>query len=177
MMTSRYKDFSLILAIIFCGTLVGAFTYSRIAFYQVGVSPMGPAAMVATGAEGFKEEIFWMFMHPIVVLSLYIALLLNWKDNTRRPLLLISILVYCLALASMQLFYGRHLTTFVQGHISNLAAANWMARALEWNGLGWLRAALMYISEISLLIALMRGRPEAPAHPLTAAAVVAPQHA
>ena len=176
-MTSRYKDVSLILATIFCGTLVGAFTYSRLAFYQVGSSPMGPAAMVATGAEGFKEEIFWMFMHPIVVLSLYIALLMNWKDDARRPLILISILVYCFALASMQLFYGRQLNAFVQGHIASLAAAKWMARGLEWNGLGWLRAALMYISEIALLIALMRGRQESAPQSATAPAVVAPQHA
>jgi len=161
-MTSRFKDSSLILAIIFCGTLVGAFAYSRLAFYQVDVSPMGPAAMLATGAEGFKEEIFWMFMHPIVVLSLYVTLILNWKDDSRRPLILISILVYCLALASTRLFYGRQLVAFVRGPIANIAATRWLARALQWQNLGWMRGALMYIAEISLLIALMRrGVPDA----------------
>ena len=160
-MSSRFKDSSLILAIIFCGTLIGAFTYSRLAFYQVDVSPIRPDGVLAIGAEGFKEEIFWMFMHPIVVLSLYLALIFNWKDDARRPLILVSILVYCFSLASTRLFYGRQLIAFVSGPIANIAATKWLARALQWQNLGWMRGALMYIAEIALLIALMRSRPAA----------------
>ena len=158
-MTSRFKDSSLILAIIFCGTLIGAFTYSRLALYRVGVSPMGPMALVASGADGLKEEIFWMFMHPIVVLTLYVTLIMNWKDDSRRPLILISILVYCLALSATRLFYGRELVAFVNGPLAKINATRWLASALQWRQLSWIRVALMYIAEISLLIAFMRSRP------------------
>ncbi len=158
-MTSRFSNSSLILAIIFCGTLVGAFTYSRLALYRVGVSPMGPTAIVATGADGLKEEIFWMFMHPIVVMTLYVTLILNWKSDSRRPLILISILVYCLALSATRLFYGPQLVAFVNGPLAKINATRWLASALQWRELGWMRAALMYIAEISLLIALIRPLP------------------
>lgn len=157
-MTSRFGNSSLMLAIIFCGTLVGAFTYSRFIFNPVYTSPIHPSAIVATGADGVQEEVFWMFMHPIAVLSLYVALVLNWKNDSRRPLILVAILVYCLALAATRVFFVREFTAFVESPVK-IAVPTWLVSALQWQQLGWMRAALMYIAEISLLIALMRPLP------------------
>ena len=157
-MTSRFRDSSLILAIIFCGTLVGAFTYSRFMFHPVYTPPLHSTAVLVTGANGVQEEVFWTFMHPIAVLTLYVTLVLNWKDDSRRPLILVSILVYCLALAATRVFFVGELTAFIESP-AKIAAPTWLVSALQWQQLGWMRAALMYIAEISLLIALMRSRP------------------
>src|SRR5579872_1732987 len=154
-MASRFRDSSLILSIIFCGTLIGGFAYSHAVSIQVYVAAP-QSAVLAIGPYGIREEVFWMFMHPILVATFVVTAILNWKVEARRNLIVSAIGIYCIALVATHLYFIREMVAFAITPQSQIPISEWMAHGVQWQRLSWMRGGLMYAAEISLLLALMR---------------------
>ncbi len=156
MATQRPGNVSLMLSIILWGTLLGGITYSHLVYFPAYLSALPDSAVVVNGAYGLSEGIFWMIIHPLLILSLIVTLALNWKLKSRRKLILISFAVYALVLVVSQLYFIPELGAFKHSPESSLSPAEWLARGQRWQRLSWLRGAICYAAFVPLLLALTK---------------------
>ncbi len=156
MATLRLGTYSLFLVVILWGTLLGGIAYSHLVYFPVYLSALPDSAVVVNGPYGLHESIFWMTVHPLLILSLILALVLNWKSRSRRKLILISFAIYFVVLVITQIYFLPELFAFEQSPESNVSPSEWLARGQRWQRLSWIRGAVMYVGILPLLLALTK---------------------
>ena len=160
MVTSRLGTYSLFLVIVLWGTLLGGIAYSHLVYFPVYLSALPDSAVVVTGPYGLRESRFWLTVHPLLILSLIVALLLNWKSKSRRRLILISSAIYFLVLVVTQIYFLPELVAFEQSPQSGVSPSEWLARGQRWQRLSWMRGGVMYGGILPLLLALTKPVPK-----------------
>jgi hypothetical protein len=153
---SRLGTYSLFLAIMLWGTLLGGIAYSHLVYIPVYLSALPDSAVVVNGPYGLSEVPFWMLIHPLLILSLIIAIVLNWKSRARRKLILISFAIYIVVLVISQIYFIPELIAFQHSPESNLSPAEWLARGERWQRLSWIRGGVCYVAFLPLLVALTK---------------------
>ena len=156
MATLRVGTYSLFLAVILWGTLLGGIAYSHLVYFPIYLSALPDSAVVVNGPYGLHESVFWMTIHPLLILSLILALALNWKSKPRRKLILISFAIYIVVIVVSSLYFIPELVAFQRSPESSLTPAEWLARGRRWQRLSWIRGAVMYAGILPLLIALTK---------------------
>jgi Domain of unknown function (DUF1772) len=156
MATLRLGTYSLFLAVILWGTLLGGIAYSHLVYFPVYLSALPDSAVLVNGTYGLNEAIFWVMIHPLLILSLIVALALNWKSRSRRKLILISFVIYIVVLVVSQVYFIPELVAFKHSPESNLPATEWLARGQRWQRLSWIRGTIMYAGILPLLVALTK---------------------
>ncbi|HEX8336249.1 MAG TPA: hypothetical protein VF621_05930 [Pyrinomonadaceae bacterium] len=159
MVTTRLGNISLMLSVVLWGTLLGGIAYSHLVFFPVYLSALPDSAVVVNGPYGLRESIFWMTVHPLLILSLVVALAANWRLRGRRRLILISFAVYVLVIVVTSLYFLPELVAFERSPQSGLPPAEWLARGRRWQRLSWVRGASMYAAFMPLLFALTKQAP------------------
>ncbi|HLM58707.1 MAG TPA: hypothetical protein VK422_21565 [Pyrinomonadaceae bacterium] len=154
MATPRVGTYSLFLAVILWGTLLGGIAYSHLVYFPVYLSALPDSAVVVNGPYGLHEAVFWMTIHPLLILSLILALALNWKSRPRRNRILISSAIYVVVIVASGLYFIPELGAFQRSPGSGLSTAEWLARGHRWQRLSWVRGAVMYAGILPLLAAL-----------------------
>ena len=156
MATLRLSTISLMLSIILWGTLLGGIAYSHLVYFPVYLSALPDSSVIVNGPYGLHESIFWMTIHPLLILSLIITLVLNWRLRARRKLILISFVVYVLVIVVSQIYFIPELMAFERSPKSGLSPAEWFARGQRWQRLSWIRGVIMYAGILPLLLALTK---------------------
>jgi hypothetical protein len=156
MATPRLGNSSLMLSVVLWGTLLGGIAYSHLVYFPVYLSALPDSAVVVNGPYGLHEARFWMLIHPLLILSLLVSLVLNWRLRARRKLILISSAVYVLVLVVSSLYFIPELGAFARSPQSGLSPAEWLARGQRWQRLSWVRGTTMYAASLPLLLALTR---------------------
>src|SRR5215210_3350670 len=153
---SRLGNGALMLSVMLWGTLLGGIAYSHIVFFPVYLSALPDSSVVVNGPYGLHEARFWMLIHPLLILSLVISLVLNWRLRARRRLILISFAVYGLVLVISSIYFIPELMAFERSPRSSISPAEWLARGQRWQMLSWVRGATMYAASLPLLLALTK---------------------
>jgi hypothetical protein len=156
----RLGTYLLFLAIILWGTLLGGIAYSHLVYFPAYLSALPDSAVVVNGPYGLHEARFWMTIHPLLILSLIVALLLNWKSESRRKLILISFAIYFLVLIVTRIYFIPELIAFEQSPESKISPTEWLARGQRWQRLSWIRGCVMYAGILPLLLALTKPVPK-----------------
>jgi hypothetical protein len=156
MATPKLGTAALMLSIILWGTLLGGIAYSHLVFFPVYLSALPGSAVLVNGPYAMSETIFWVIIHPLLIISLVAALALNWRSRWRRRLIGISFIVYVVVLVVTQIYFLPELVLFKHSPESTLSAADWLVRGRRWQQLSWLRGMIMYLAFIPLLLALTR---------------------
>jgi hypothetical protein len=156
MATTRPATYTLFPAVILWGTLLGGIAYSHLVYFPVYLSALPDSAVVVNGPYGLHEAIFWITTHPLLILSLVVALVLNWKYRSRRKLILISFAIYFLVLVVTQIYFLPELAAFQQSPESTVSPSEWLARGQRWQRLSWIRGGVMYAGILPLLMALTK---------------------
>ena len=156
MATLKRGTYSLFLAVILWGTLLGGIAYSHLVYFPVYLSALPDSAVVVNGTYGLNEVPFWLIIHPLLILSLVVALVLNWKSRPRRKLILISFATYIVVIVISQIYFIPELVAFQRSPESSLLPAEWLARGQRWQRLSWIRAAVCYAAFVPLLLALTK---------------------
>jgi hypothetical protein len=154
--TRNFGTMVLMLAIILWGTLLGGVAYSHVVYFPVYLSALPDSAVVVNGPYGLNEGIFWVIIHPLLIISLVAALVLNWNSSSRRKLIAISFAVYVIVLLVSQFYFIPELVLFKHSPESTLPATEWLARGRRWQRLSWLRGLAMYLAFVPLLFALTK---------------------
>ena len=152
----KLGTYSLFLVVILWGTLLGGIAYSHLIYFPVYLSALPDSAVVVTGPYGLHEWIFWITIHPLLILSLIVALILNWKARARRKLILISLAIYAVVIVVTQVYFLPELVAFERSAKSSVSPAEWLARGQRWQRLSWTRGAIMYVAILPLLLALTK---------------------
>ncbi|HKO41982.1 MAG TPA: hypothetical protein VJU84_01725 [Pyrinomonadaceae bacterium] len=155
-MRTKLATYSLMLAVILWGTLLGGITYSHLVYFPVYLSALPDSAILVRGPYGLHDSKFWLTVHPLLILSLIVTLLLNWKFEARRKSILVSFAVYFLVLVITQIYFLPELAAFAQSPESNVSAAEWIGRGQRWQRLSWIRGGVMYAAIVPLLFALTK---------------------
>ena len=156
MTSSSLKTYSLFPAIFIWGILLGGILYSHITFLPVYLSDLPNSAVVVNGKYGLNEAPFWMTIHPLLILSLITALMLNWKFKARRKLIAFSFGIYISVLIVSAIYFVPELMAFAKSPESNMPAAEWLARGHRWQNLSQIRGAFCFFGFVPLLIALTK---------------------
>ncbi len=156
MTKSSAGTYSLFPAIIFWGMLLGAIAYSHAAFIPIYLSDLPNSAVVVTGKYGLNEAPFWTTIHPLLILSLLVALSTNWKFKARRKLIALSSTIYISILIVTAVYFVPELMAFAKSPESNLPASEWLARGHRWHYLSLVRGAICFIAFVPLLVALTK---------------------
>ena len=150
-------QFFLFLTIILWANIIEAITYSHIAFLPSYLSHLPESSILVTGNYPIEEGKFWTMIHPLTVLSLIITILLNWKNNSRRKYLLISLGIYALALIATFTYFLPELGAFRESNsATTISAEEWLARGQRWQSLSLIRGFGMLIGFLMLLVALTK---------------------
>jgi hypothetical protein len=146
----------LMLAIVLWGTLLGGVVYSHLVYFPVYLSALPDSAVLVNGPYGLNEWIFWAIIHPLLIISLSAALVLNWKSGSRRKLIAVSLAVYVIILLISMFYFVPELVLFRNSPQSTVPATEWLARGRRWQRLSWLRGLAMYLAFVPLLLALAK---------------------
>jgi hypothetical protein len=147
---------SLMLSIVLWGTLLGGIAYSHLVYFPPYLSALPDSAVVVNGPYGLHEARFWMTIHPLLILSFIVTLIMNWRLRARRKLILISFVVYVIVIIVSAVYFIPELTAFERSPGSSLTRAEWLARGQRWQRLSWIRGAIMYAGILPLLLALTK---------------------
>ena len=156
MATLKLNNISLMLSIVLWGTLLGGIAYSHLVYFPPYLSALPDSAVVVNGPYGLHEVVFWMIIHPLLILSLIVTLTLNWRLQGRRKLILISFVVYVLVIVISQIYFIPELIAFEHSPETSLSPAEWLARGQRWQRLSWIRGVIMYAGIFPLLLALTK---------------------
>ncbi len=156
MTTRNFGTVALMLAITLWGTLLGGVVYSHLVFFPVYLSALPDSAVLVNGPFGLSEGIFWAIMHPLLIISLIAALVLNWNSRPRRRLIALSFAIYVVILLVSMFFFVPELILFKNSPQSTVTATDWLARGRRWQRLSWLRGLAMYVMFVPLLWALTK---------------------
>ena len=156
MRSRNLGTFALMVAIILWGTLLGGIAYSHLVYFPVYLSDLPASAVVVNGPYGLNEGIFWLIIHPLLIISLVAALVLNWNSTERRKLIAVSFIVYVVVLLVSQFYFIPELVLFRHSPESTVPATEWLARGRRWQRLSWLRGLTMYLAFVPLLFGLTK---------------------
>ncbi|MDQ2976334.1 MAG: hypothetical protein M3R69_13130 [Acidobacteriota bacterium] len=155
-MTRKLGTLLLMLSIILWGTLLGGIAYSHLVFFPKYFSDLPNSAVLVNGPYGLNDTIFWLTIHPLLIISLIVTLVFNWTSSWRRKLVAISLVIYVIVLIVSQVYFVPELVLFKHSPESTLSAAEWLARGRRWQRLSWLRGVITYAAYLPLLFALTK---------------------
>lgn len=157
---SKARNLSLFTTVLLWATLVGAIMYSHIVFLPSYLHHLPASTSLIKGPYGLVDERFWMLIHPVLILSLLAAILLNWKLQERRKYMLSAVGIYVIVLITTFSFFVPELKAFADSANSNLTAAEWLQRGKRWEMLSWVRGAFMYLGFALLLFSFAKSSTE-----------------
>lgn len=156
MKTNRLATGALMLTVVLWGTLLGGITYSHLVFFPVYLSDLPNSAVLVNGPYGLSEGIFWLLIHPLLITSLIVSIILNWNSRTRRNLVALSFAVYIAVLVITLIYFVPELVLFKSSPQSTVQASEWLARGKRWQHLSWIRGFIMYLAIVPLLFSLTK---------------------
>ena len=153
-----FGTYALMLAIVLWGVLLGGVVYSHLVFFPVFLGHLPESAAVVNGPYGLNEAVFWMTIHPLLILSLVISLIANWRVTGRRNLIAMSLGVYAVIIVVSMAWFVPQLIEFAKSPQSSVPAAEWHERGQRWQYLSWIRGSILFVFSVPLLTALARPR-------------------
>jgi len=156
MKTSNLATYALFPPAFLLGILAGGVVYSHVAFFPAYLANLPHSSVVVTGQYGINEAPFWQALHPLLLLSLVAALVLNWKILPRRKLIALSFGIYAAVLGATALYFLPELFAFAESANSTLPDADWAARGHRWLTLSNIRGVFCLLSFVAILAALTK---------------------
>lgn len=157
-MKHGFGTYSLMLSVVLYGVLLGGVVYAHLVFFPVYLGHLPESAAVVNGEYPIRESIFWLTIHPLLILSLTVSLIANWK-GTRRKLIAMTLSWYIVVLVISALYFIPQLGEFEKSQKSQ-PSAEWVERGHMWQRLSWLRGASLFVFSMPLLFALAKPKDE-----------------
>ena len=107
----------LMISVILWGVLLGGIVFADVVYFPVYLSHLPESAIITNGDYALHEEHFWLFIHPLLVLSLIVSLIANWGDTVKRKLIASTLVVYVLVIVvSLLCISSRSSLSFIIVH-------------------------------------------------------------
>ncbi len=150
------RQLSLIIAIVFWATILGAIVYSHIVYFPPYLGNLPESNNLIKAEYGLHEENFWMFIHPFAILSTILTLILNWKLKQRRQLIIFCMAIYAAVIIATATYFVPELIDFAASTPENSNATNLLDRGQKWQYWSWARGVFMYLGFTLLVVGLTK---------------------
>src|SRR5688572_29315157 len=157
----KARQLSLFIAITCWALLVGGVVYTHIVYFPPYLSHLPESNKLITGDYGLHDRNFWMFVHPLAIVSTIMTLILNWKLKTRRKFILTTFSIYVLVIIATATYFLPDLMTFAESNnITTVTPSEWFQRGQTWQRWSWIRGSFVFTGFFMLLIALTKDSTE-----------------
>jgi hypothetical protein len=157
----KARQLSLFIAITCWALLVGGVVYTHIVYFPPYLSHLPESNKLITGDYGLHDGNFWMFVHPLAIVSTIMTLILNWKLKTRRKFILTTFSIYVLVIIATATYFLPGLMTFADSNnITTVTPSEWFQRGQTWQRWSWIRGSFVFTGFFLLLIALTKDNTE-----------------
>jgi hypothetical protein len=155
-MKPGFATYALMASVLLWGILLGGVAYSHVVYFPVYLADLPASAVLTNGDYALHEEHFWLGLHPVLLLSLVVSLLANWRDRFRRKMVAATLGVYAAVLIVTALYFLPQLFEFRDSPRSAIPAAEWRDRGTHWQRMSWIRGGTLFVFSFPLLFALAR---------------------
>ena len=136
-------------------TVIGGAVYEHLTSVPVWSSAVPASLAMFQGEYAITPFRFWIPAHPITLALLLIALVLNWRTEGRKFILL-TLTGYALVLLATFLFFVPELLAITQSPFANTMDVALTNRAKLWESLSLIRLGAMLVLASTLLFGLTK---------------------
>ena len=147
---NNLRTFLLILGGISFITVIGGAVYEHLAVVPVWASAVPASLAMFQGEYALRAQNFWIPIHPVTLLLLTSALVLNWQ-TPRRKFILTTLAGYLLLLLITLIYFVPELLALTQSAYSTAVDPELTRRAGMWETLSLVRLAFLFVLAVFLL--------------------------
>ena len=147
------RTLSLIIASISFIIVIGGATYEHLAVVPVWSAAAPASLTMFQGPHALRAQNFWIPIHPVTIVLLAAALLLNWKTE-RRKFILVTLSGYLSVLAVTAVYFVPELMSITQTTFSTAIDFELTRRANLWETLSLVRLVFLIGLAVTLLFGL-----------------------
>jgi hypothetical protein len=149
-MTKSFSNFLHILASIAFITIIGAAIYEHAAVVPVWTAAPPHSLSMFQGEYGLQAANFWKPVHPVTILLLAGALFTNWRQASRKQILIVFG-CYLLILVITAAYFVPELLSITTSEYSTAASQDLRSRAQTWERLSLVRLSTLLVLAVVLL--------------------------
>jgi hypothetical protein len=149
------RDLLLIFASVSFMCVIGAGTYEHIAMVPQWSSAPPVSLSMFQGKYGVNPGAFWKLIHPVTLLLLIVALVLNWRSS-RRKYILFGLSGYVAVLIATFSYFMPELIEIISTPYQEVINHDLQSRANLWEKLSIIRTIFMTILATIFLTALTK---------------------
>jgi len=149
------RDLLLILGSISFIIVIGGATYEHLAVVPVWSSAVPASLTMFQGEYALAAPAFWIPIHPITLVLLTIAMLLNWRTD-RQKYIRAAIGGYVLVLAATFVYFVPELVAITGSTYSTTVNPDLTSRANRWEFLSLVRLCGLVLLAVILLFGLTK---------------------
>ncbi len=140
-------------------TVIGGATYEHLAVVPVWASAVPASLSMFQGEYGLAAQRFWIPIHPVTLVLLLTALVLNWR-TPRRFFILTCLVGYAVILGITSVYFVPELIALTGSAYSTSVDAELTERARMWEVLSLVRLGVLYLLAAMLLWGLAKPIPD-----------------
>jgi hypothetical protein len=157
---TQARQLSLVFSIMLWANIIGGIMYTHIVYFPAYLSHLPESNSLITGKYGLHDEYFWLFVHPLAILSTIVTLILNWKLKTRRKFIFTSFGIYALVLVATAAYFIPGLLAFANStNNTAVTPAQWFQKGQTWQHMSWIRGSFVFVGFLLMVIALTKDNP------------------
>lgn len=149
------KNLFYILACMSFSLILGVGIYEHLAVWPVAYSEPPRSLTMFQGAYAIQSANFWMPVHPVTLVLLVIALVLN-RRSERKKYLLAPIIIYAVVLAVTFSFFVPELMSLTHSPYADSFDPAIKQRGQFWINLSLVRMVLLLAAGVMLLLGLTK---------------------
>jgi hypothetical protein len=157
---TQARQLSLLITIMLWAIIIGGIMYSHVVYFPSYLSHLPESNSLITGKYGLHDEHFWLFVHPLAILSTIVTLIVNWKLKARRKFIFITFSIYALVLVATAVYFVPGLLAFADStNNTTVTPAEWFQRGQTWQHMNWIRGSFMFAGFLLLVTAFTKDNP------------------
>ncbi len=135
--------------------IIGTGVYEHLAVWPIAFAEPPKSLYMFQGNYAVQSELFWKLVHPISLVLLLVALVLNWK-TARKKYILFTLTIYIIALIATFIYFVPELKSIIATPYSNTIDAAIQKRGHLWINLSLIRLTFIFISAFVLILGLTK---------------------
>ena len=147
------KNIIYALACLFFTIMIGGAVYEHLVVVPTWSEAPPVSLSMFQGKYGLNPELFWMLVHPVNIVLLVTSLILSWRSERRKNILL-PLVVYVVIIAITAVYFVPELLSITGTTYSEVADPSLTKRASLWETLSIARLAVLLIIAVYLFLGL-----------------------
>lgn len=149
------KNLIYILASICFIVVIGGAIYEHTTMVPIWSSAPPASLTMFQGEYGIRAGNFWRPVHPVCMVLMIAALVLNWR-TPRRKFIAATIVGYLIVMGVTFAYFVPELMAITETPLATIADASLTARAQTWEKLSLVRLSFLLLLAICLLFGLTK---------------------